>query len=395
MGQSRQSHRLPSPLKVGFDLTFLGQASGGVGRYAVELARALAERDDVILELVVTRDCPREVREASWARSLRWWTLPVGHARPRVMIASQFALIPLLAVARQWDVVHGPANAVPLTFPGTASVITMHDTIWLDAPEEWGTPEAVRAMHRIAAPTARRATRVLTVSRDAARSLEGGLGLPPARIDVAPHGVRLPDHASIEAGDADVRRRFGLGAGPVILCVAQLRAYKNQEALVHALAQMPDAGTQLVLVGAPTRYGDCLRVLARELGVAGRVVFAGWLDDAELGDLFRVARVFALTTRREGFGLPVLEAMAYGVPVVCSDLAVLREVAGDAAIFVDEEDTAGLAVALDRVLRDPELREDFASRGRLRAAAASWSDTAEATVATYRRAVCASLSGKA
>lgn len=393
MGRSRTSCRPSSPLRVGLDLTFLGQEAGGVGRYAVELVRALAVREDVVLELVVSRDCPAEVREASWARPLRWWTLPVRHTRPRATLAVQFAVVPLLASARRWDVVHGPANAVPIMLPGTASVITMHDTIWLDAPDEWGTPEAVRAMHRVAAPTALRATRVLTVSRDAARSLERGLGLPRDRIDVAPHGVRLPDRAASTADDADVRRRFGLGAGPVILCVAQLRPYKNQDALVQALAQMSDATAQLVLVGAPTEYGDSLRALALELGVERRVVFTGWQDDAGLEDLFGVAQVFALATRREGFGLPVLEAMARGVPVVCSDLDVLREVAGDDALFVDVDDSTALTDALDRVLRDRELGDDLAHRGQLRAAGRTWSATADATVASYRRAVAPRVSG--
>lgn len=395
MGRSQRPHRPSSPLRVGLDLTFLGQEAGGVGRYAVELARAIAERGDVKLELVITRDCPREVREAPWARTLRWWTLPIRHSRPRVALAAQFTLIPLLAVARRWDVVHGPANVVPLVPPGTASVITMHDTIWLDVPEEWGPPEAVRAMHRIAAPTARQATRVLTVSRDAAQSLARGLGLPADRIDVAPHGVRLPERAVSAASDAELRRRFGLGTGPVILCVAQLRPYKNQEALLRALAGMPDPATQLVLVGAPTEYGASLRVLAQELGLADRVAFTGWRDEQELADLYRLAQVFALPTRREGFGLPVLEAMAYGLPVVCSDLDVLREVAGDAAIFVDVDGPTALTDALASVLHDLELREELARRGRLRAAATSWSTTADATVASYRRAVRPRLSDRA
>ena len=396
MRQPQKHHRPPSsPLRVGLDLTFLGQEAGGVGRYAIELARTLASRDDVNIEVVATRDCPSEVFKAPWARRLRWWTLPVRHTRPRVALAAEFALIPFLAAARRWDVVHGPANAVPFMLPGTASVITMHDTIWLDAPEEWGTPQAVRAMHRIAVPAARRATRVLTVSHDAARALERGLGLPPDRIDVAPHGVQPPDRAASEAGGANVRRRFGLGAGPVILCVAQLRPYKNQEALVRALARMSDSSTQLVLVGAPTEYGESLHMLARELRLTDRIVFTGWQEDAVLADLFREAQVFALTTQREGFGLPVLEAMAHGVPVVCSDLDVLREVGGDAAIFVDVEDAATLSDALDRVLRDTELREDLVSRGRLRAAAASWAATAEATVASYRRAVGRPVSSRA
>jgi glycosyltransferase involved in cell wall biosynthesis len=263
----------------------------------------------------------------------------------------------------------------------------MHDTIWLDAPGEWGTPEAVRAMHRISVPTVRQATRVFAVSHSAADDLVRGLGLDARHIDVVPHGVRVPDSATVRTPEPELRARLGLGDGPLILCVAQKRPYKNQEALIRALARLPRPGLRLVLVGAPTEYEEQLRALALKCGVSQRVVFLDWVDAGDLEGLYSAARCMALPSRREGFGLPVLEAMARGCAVACSAIEVLHEVAGDDAVFFDPADVAAIAVALAQLLDDDGLRADLARRGRERAARCSWAGTAEKTVAGYRRAV--------
>jgi glycosyltransferase involved in cell wall biosynthesis len=369
------------PLRVGLNLLPIGEQGGGIARYAIELTAALAARDDVELHLFTGRETPGSlVPEDAHARVTR---LPVGLAGPPLHLVAQFCALPVLAKLRGLDVVHSPGNAGPVRMPGVASVITLHDTIWLRAPGEWGTPAAVRAMHRVAMPTARRADRVVAVSAHAAGELHELLAIPRERIDVAHHGVRV-DPAAPATPAAELRARLGLADNPVILCVAQKRPYKNQEALIRALAEL--ASVRVVLPGAPTPYEARLRELAAELGVEDRVHLPGWLDGPDLEALYRLATCFALPSRLEGFGMPVLEAMARGLPVACSNRTALPEVAGDAALLFDPDDPNELAGALGRLLTDSALRDDLAVRGTARAARFTWERAAAATVESYRRA---------
>jgi glycosyltransferase involved in cell wall biosynthesis len=372
-------------LKVGLNLISVAEGGGGIARYAFELATALARRDDVELHLFVGLDASEMVRGADWLDCVRVTRMPVRVTGPPLHLAAQFGALPALAVARRLDVVHSPANAGPVLLPGVRSVITMHDTIWLRAADQWGTAAAVRTMHRVAVPTTRRADRVLTDSHDAARDLREQLGIRAERLDVAHLGVRVDPDAPATP-ESELRERLDLGANPVVLCVAQKRPYKNQEVLVRALSDERLAHARLVLPGAAAPYEQYLRALAADLGVADRMQLPAWLDDEDLEGLFRLATCVALPSRLEGFGLPVLEAMARGVPVACSDRSALPEIAGDAALLFDPDDERAVADALAQLLLDEPLRRDFVVRGRERAAMFTWEATAEATVASYRRA---------
>ena len=377
---------MTAPLRVGLNLVPIGERPGGVGRYAMELTRALAAREDIELHLFVSRDAPRGLIPRRGVVAPRVTRLPVRLSGMPFHLAAQFGAIPALALLRRLDVLHSPANAGPVRVPGVASVVTFHDTIWARAPEQWGTPSAVRSMYRVALPSARHADRVIAGSADARRDLCELFGLARERIDVAHHGVRV-DPAAPATDESALRSRLGLSADPVVLCVAQKRAYKNQEALVNALADERLTGVRLVMPGSPTAYEQRLRELAAELGVAGRVHLPGWLEDADLEGLYGLATCVALPSRLEGFGLPVLEAMARGVPVACSDRTALPEVAGDAALLFDPDDPEAVASALDRLMHDPQLREKLAGRGRERAAQFTWDAAADATVASYVRAL--------
>jgi glycosyltransferase involved in cell wall biosynthesis len=265
-------------------------------------------------------------------------------------------------------------------------VITLHDTIWLHAPDEWGTPAAVRTMHRVVVPTARRADRVITDSHDAAGDLERLLGIRGDRIDVTHLGARV-DASAPGTPEPELRAKLDLADAPVVLCVAQKRPYKNQEVLVRALTDPRLGAARLVLPGARSAYEEHLRALADELEVADRVRFLDWIDDADLEGLYRLATCVALPSRLEGFGLPVLEAMGRGVPVACSDRSALPEVAGDAALLFDPDDADAVAAAVARLIDDESLRRDLVARGHERAARFTWKATADATVDAYRRAL--------
>lgn len=372
-------------MRVGLNLTFLGPGAGGVGRYATKLAEALIERTDVEVEVVAAPHAPESVRHADWAAEVRWTTLPIRPSRPRTALVVEYVGLSALAIGRRWDVLHSPANAGPVCVPGVASVITMHDAIWLKAEGDWGPPEAVRAMKRVAVPTARRASRVLTDSLASARELVQDLGLRGDRLSVTPLGVSTPTVAPI--APAVLRERFGLGSDPFVLCVAQKRPYKNQEALIRAVARLRDRRVRLVLPGAPTDYEDHLRAVAAECELSARTVFIGWVEEEELEGLYAEAACVVLPSRLEGFGLPVLEAMIRGVPVACAAIDTLREVAGDAALFFDQADVASVSDAIEQILGDDELRARLRMRGEARAAEYTWSATARSTVEAYREAM--------
>jgi glycosyltransferase involved in cell wall biosynthesis len=374
-------------MRVGLNLTFLGKEAGGVGRYAEELAAALASRSDVSLHVVASDDLPDRVRSASWAASVPWTVVPVSARRPRLHLAGQLLAVGALATARDWDVVHSPANVGPVCLPRTASVITMHDVIWLHAGDSWGPADAVRAMWRVSVPTVRRASQVIAVSAAASSEIVTELGLDPRRVSVAAHGVRAPSSDALVSSADDVRTRVDLGSGPIVLCVAQKRPYKNQEQLIRAFRDVTNVAARLVLVGATTAYEQRLVEVARECGLTDRVIFTGWLPDADLEGLYAAASCFVLPSRMEGFGLPVLEAMARGLPVACSDIPSLVEVAGPAALLFDPYDAASITYAIDRLLTDGSLRARLIERGRARAMTFTWAATADATVAAYRRAI--------
>jgi glycosyltransferase involved in cell wall biosynthesis len=240
---------------------------------------------------------------------------------------------------------------------------------------------------RVATPVSgRTADRVIAISAAAREDILANVGVPLDRIDVTPLGVRVP--AGVTATpEAAVRARFGLGSARVVLCAAQVRSHKNLDGLVAAHARLGDRDARLVLVGPDGGQAGELLALTRRLGTAERVHFTGWVSEADLEGLYRCAACFVLPSFEEGFGLPVLEAMARGVPVACSDTSSLPEVAGDAALLFDPSDPGSIACAVDRLLGDADLRAELVRRGHRRCATFTWTATATATLASYRSAL--------
>jgi glycosyltransferase involved in cell wall biosynthesis len=372
-------------MRVAMNMIWLGPASGGAGRYARELIGALlALRPDLRLHLVVSRDAPEDLRAEPWAADVRWEVMPVRLSGPPFHLAAQFGGLPALAIARRVALVHGLANVVPLRIPRVRSVVTLLDLIWLHEGAAWGDARAVRAVRRLSLMSARGADRVLALSHAAARDFSETIGLDVAKIDVAPLGVR-DGSLAVAQDKATLRSRYELGHAAVILCVAQKRPYKNIATLIRALPSLP--GAVLVAPGAPTDHEQQLRELARRLGVAERVRFLGWIGDGELEGLYGLASCFALPSRIEGFGLPVLEAMRRGVPVACADRGALPEVAGDAALLFDPDVQEAVTAALRTLLCDRARAAELVRRGRERVRSFTWERTAQLTLESYERAL--------
>ena len=307
-------------------------------------------------------------------------------ARNRVQwVRGEQVLLPALAARAGADVVHSMANTGPAR-GRFARVLTVHDLHHRVVPEaHFG----IRALGlRVLVPVAvRRSHRLVAVSEHTRRDLVEHLRADPARIDVVPNGLGRP--SAVATGDAVLRRRYRLPEGrPLLLSLSAKRPHKNLEGLLDALARIPPERRPLaVLPGYTTPHELELRTRAHRLGIGEDVRFLGWISDADTEGLLALADVFVFPSFYEGFGLPVLEAMARGVPVASSDQASLREVAGDAALLFDPADPDAIAGAIERVLGDGDLADRLRSAGRARAATFTWRRTAEGLLASYERAL--------
>jgi glycosyltransferase involved in cell wall biosynthesis len=244
-------------------------------------------------------------------------------------------------------------------------------------------------MGTLAPAVGRASSRIIAISEAARDDIAATLHLDVDKFDVTPLGI-APRPIRAAPNPGAVRDRLGLGPHPIVLCVAAKRAHKNLHGLIRAyalLTERSETHLQLVLPGSPNAYESELRTLTNELGVEAGVRFLGWISDADLEDLYGVAACFVLPTFQEGFGLPVLEAMARNVPVACSDIPALTEVVGDAAMLFDPHEPASIAQAITRISEDQRLARELRERGRDRCRMFTWERTAKATLASYRRAL--------
>ena len=307
--------------------------------------------------------------------------------------AAQFVVLPALARALRLDVLHSPANVGPGLTPGVASAVSLMDLIWLHYAAEWNPdPRAQRSMRRWVEISLRHADAVLTISEAAQAEITADFGVTGQRLAVTPLGVRRSPAAAAPA--EALRRRLTLGVDQrVLLCVAQKRPYKNLAVLVEALPGLP-SDVVLVLPGTRTSYEDELLATAERLSVTDRLRHPDWVSDEELAALYEMAEVVALPSLTEGFGLPVLEAMTHGAPVACSDIPVLREVAGDAAAYFDPRDPGSVRRCLEQLLSDAPRRAELVRHGRTQAAGFTWEQTGAATLAGYRMAIANHYAGR-
>ncbi len=370
-------------MRVGLDLLYLVPGeTGGRETYARELVPALLERSRE-LELVafVNRDAgPRLAAELG--DGVRAVVVPVS-ARSRAQWAlGELALVSLAARRARVEVLHSMANFAP-AWGRFRRVVTIHDLQYRAVPEllSWPIRTGTSALVSLAA---RRADRIIAVSAAGREEIVAGLDVARERIDVVPNGVRPPPAAPSTAG---VRERHRLGQRPVVLAVATNLPHKNLPVVIDALALMSsEQRPMLVMVGHGTDDGTLL-ARAATAGVAEDVRLLGARSTEELESLYALADCLVLPTLHEGFGLPVLEAMARSVPVVCSDIPALREVAGEAALYLDPHAPARIAARISELLADAGLAGRLRELGRARAAGFSWSAAAEGTLASYRRAL--------
>jgi glycosyltransferase involved in cell wall biosynthesis len=375
------------PIHVGLNLIFLVPGeTGGMEVVARELIPALLSEaaPGTRFTAFVSREATA-AGDGPWGELLPAVTVPVN-ARDRVQrVLGEQTLLPLLAARARIELVHSLASTAPL-WGRFRRVVTVHDLIYARFPE---THAGIRdkGMRVLVPGAVRRSHRVIADSQSTREDLIELLGLAPARIDVVPLGlgtVRRQEPLPAQ----EVRARLRLDERSVVLSLSAKRPHKNLLALIGALARIaPERRPVLVMPGYPTAHESELRARAAALGIAEDVRFPAWLSSAELEGLWAIARAFVFPSLYEGFGLPVLEAMARGVPVACSNASSLPEVAGDAALLFDPHDQASIATAISRLLSDETLRARLKARGAARARQFTWERTARLTLESYARAL--------
>lgn len=372
-------------MHVGLNLVYLVPGeTGGMETYARQLIEALREVDKLQLTAFLSREAAADT-SGPWAE-IPSVTVPVQARRRPEWVRGEQLLLPRLAAGRGVGLVHSLASTAPV-WGKFKRVVTIHDVIYRIYPEAHAGLRA-RAMGVLVPLAARRSDRIIVPSTSTSHDLTRLLHIPAEKIDLVPEGVTPP--GKWPEADGTARRRLGLGPRPVVLTVSALRPHKNLSRLLDALALIPgERRPVLLLPGYPTPWEGELRRYAQELGLGGDTRFLGWVSADELEELYSVASCFVLPSLYEGFGLPILEAMARGVPVACSNRGSLPEVAGDAALEFDPDQPRSIADAIETLLTDRDETTRLAAAGRERAAQFTWEKTAQATVEVYRRTFAA------
>jgi glycosyltransferase involved in cell wall biosynthesis len=327
----------------------------------------------------------RDAGPGPWGELIPKIEVPVHVANRIEWVRGEQMLLPRLARRAGVDLVHSFASTAP-TWGRFKRVVTVHDLIYRRFPEAHAGLRSL-GMRALVPLAVRRSDRVIADSTSTKQDLVELLGTPADRIDVVPLGAGVIARCEPLA-ERELRERLALGERPVLLALSAKRPHKNLAALLEALALL-EPRPILVLAGYPTDHERELQARARSLGIAADVRWPGWLEPDEVEGLWRLSAGFVFPSLYEGFGLPVLEAMARGVPVACSNASSLPEVAGDGALLFDPHDPRAIADALARLIAGGPAIERLRAIGLERVAQFTWERAATLTLESYERTLTA------
>ncbi len=375
-------------MRIVIDGSAIPRQMAGAGVYTYHLIRALAEAESEHQFIVFAR--PGLLDDVA-ARRPRLQAVSVAPASRPARLAWEQVTLPLLLRRTRADVLHSPHHHTPLAArlvstgsSGPRLVVTFHDVTFLLLPQRYPLVRRLY-MEAVTRASARVADAIITPSQTVRHDVIEKLGVSGERV------VAVPEAAGSQyapVGDRDalgrVRWKYRLPSR-YILSVGSLEPGKNRARLIAAYGRLrgADADCPLVIAGQPAWRHEGDAELVQRLGLGERVRFLGFVPDEDMPALYSAATLLAFPSLYEGFGLPVLEAMACGTPVVTANVSATAEAAADAALLVDPRDVESLAAAMDRLLSEEGLRADLRARGLERAKQFSWQRAARETLSVY------------
>lgn len=377
-------------MKILIDARFLGPEGTGIGRYTEKLLENLQVIDQTNDYYVVLRASnfdlfqPINPNFRKVIADARWYTV------------KEQLLIPKILLSIKPDLVHFPHFNIPVTYTGKF-VVTIHDLIKSDfastssstrVPLVYWTKHFV--YEQVVRLAVQRARQVIVPTNTIKEKVIKQLGTAESKINVTYEAAdekffTWGEEKRVESGELEVLRKYQVKK-PFIIYVGNAYPYKNIDRLLEALKILP-SNLSLVNPSARSVFYEKLADKARQEGLSDRVVLPGFVPDEDLAVLYRAAEAYVFPTLSEGFGIPALEAMASKLPVVCSDIPVLREVCGDNALYFDPLNVRDIAQKITQVLADKKLRETLISEGLERSKQFSWRKMAAQTLQIYEEAM--------
>ncbi len=374
-------------MQIAIDIQAVAETRTGVGQFTYHLVKALAGADSPDRYTLFLFDFRRRFRDLS----LEQENVRVQKIRlPGMLLRKIWDRAPWPPMERltgPFDLFHFTNYLVP-PLRGGRALTTIYDLGFLRHPG-YADPKALKALSRNLRKSVERAAGVITVSEFSKSEIMDLLGLPDSMIEVVYPGVSPAISGPVaESAIRRVRRKYGL-SGPYIVHVGTIEPRKNIPVLLKAFAEdLPffrARGCRLLLAGKRGWLYDEVFDTVRARGLEGDVVFAGYVGDDELALLYRAAEFAVFPSFYEGFGIPLLEAMASAIPVLASDIEAHKEVLGEAALFFDPQDSEGLARRMKELYEDRQLREALTGKGDARASRFTWEASAARMARVYRR----------
>ena len=375
-------------MRIAIDYTAATRQAAGIGNYVRSLVDAMLAQDDTNQYTLLTSGRPPRERPFPTAENVRGRSLIIPDRYLNVLWYRWRLPISATFFTGQVDIYHGPDFVLPPLNGKLRKVVTVHDLAFLEHPE-YAVPELAAYLKKVVPEAVEAADVVASVSQTTRQTLIEHFQTPPGKITLVPNGIRayfrrITDPVLLEA----TRHKFGLKS-PLVLGVGTQEPRKNHLGLIKAFHKAVSTGNKstrpamLALAGGSGWLYEETEQIVAELKLEKKVRFLGHVSDLELMMLYSLADVFVFPSFYEGFGVPPLEAMACGTPVITSNTSSLPEVVGDAAIMVNPHKINEIASAINRVLENKQLQEDLRQKGYARAAHFTWVRSAQKMLSIY------------
>lgn len=373
-------------MRIAIDYTAAITQSAGIGRYTRNLVQSLASLHTTDDFTLFSSELPRGPDHLPQTSNIHPRFMNIGNRRMTILWHRAHMPLPAELVMGFADVIHGPDFSLPPVLR-TRRVVTIHDLAFITHPD-CAVPSLTRYLHQVVPRAVKAADRVIAVSQRTADDLVKYLHVPATKITTIHLGI---DEAFCASPSTEAIRnvvaKYRLSQ-PFVLAIGTIEPRKNYESLIRAFAEaryLPDGPRMLVIAGRKGWMYEGVFAAVRDLNLADAVRFVDYVPDDELVPLLHAAAALAMPSIYEGFGIPVVEAMAAGTPVICSTGGSLPEIAGDAALIVPPTDIGALRDALVLVIRDHEIRESLKQRGHERSRLFNWKVAAQAHLDVYHQ----------